>query len=78
MRIFEDTAGWLASQPDLSRFDVAFDMIRLAPVESADDVTDPDKVSWVSCESMQVGTDTVTIASVTVAHHAELVIRARG
>lgn len=78
MRILKETAGWLAFQPDHSRFDVAFDVDRVKPVESVDDITDPDEFSWVSCESMQVGDDTVKIASVEVAHHTELVIRAKG
>lgn len=81
MRVFEDTAGWLASQPDLSRFDVAFDMVLVSPATDRDTVVeldgDPDLISWVSCESLVADDETVTILFAEVPRETVLVIRAR-
>jgi hypothetical protein len=79
VKIFEQTAGWLVGQQDPSRFDVAFDLVRLEPAESELDVMeldgDPDLISWVSGAFVEVDDHVVGILFAEVDRSTVIVLR---
>jgi hypothetical protein len=84
VKIFEQTAGWLADQQDPSRFEVAFDMTLLDLAESELDVMelevmelegDPDMISWVSGDSPIIDAHLLPISFADVDRSRVIVLR---